>query len=353
MRRTPPLIVGGGPAGCAAAITLARGGTPPRLIDRAAVQPLVCGAFVSWDALAALDALGIDVWRLGARRITGVRILARGQIVEQALPAAAAGISRGSLDAALRERAEQSGATLISATAKRVDGDRVVLDDGAILEADALIVATGKHALRGVERSGPERNVHVGFRTEIVAPPGLDGWIELHLFNGGYAGLLMQEDGTANLCLSVRQTWLKQMGSLLRLLEILAQQSPRLGNTFASARSWSAIAGVSYGRIVSGSSNGLFRIGDQASVIASVVGDGLAIALASGRTAGAAYLGGGAAAAVSFQRGWAARARRPIRTAEALRHVAENPQLASLALRGFAALPGALSLASRITRIGA
>jgi menaquinone-9 beta-reductase len=353
MRRTTPLIVGGGPAGCAAAITLARGGSLATVVDRAAVQPPVCGAFVSWDALAALDALGIDVWRLGARRITGVRILAGGRVVEQALPAVAAGISRGSLDAALRTQAERSGATLVSANARRVEGDRVVLDDGAVLHSDSLFVATGKHALRGVERSGRERSVHVGFRAEIAAPPELDGWIELHLFDSGYAGLLMQEDGAANLCLSVRQARLKQAGSLPRLLEILAQQSPQLAAALAGARFWSAIAGVPYGRIVSAAPDGRFRIGDQASVIASVVGDGIAIALASGRSAGAAYLNGGGAAASAFQRNWAARARRPIRTAEALRHVAEQPQLAALALRGFAALPSALSLASRITRIGA
>ncbi len=70
------LIVGGGPAGCAAAITLARAGTAPRLIERSeGGHDIVCGGFLGWDALALLRRLGIDAAALGARPIARLRLI--------------------------------------------------------------------------------------------------------------------------------------------------------------------------------------------------------------------------------------------------------------------------------------
>ena len=55
-----------------------------------------------------------------------------------------------------------------------------------------------------------------GLRTALAPWPrlerALDGVIELHLFDGGYAGLLLQEDGSANLCLSAARRRLKAAG---------------------------------------------------------------------------------------------------------------------------------------------
>jgi 2-polyprenyl-6-methoxyphenol hydroxylase-like FAD-dependent oxidoreductase len=70
------LIIGGGPAGSAAAITLARAGMTPHLVERQSTpQNGVCGGFLGWDAIAALEELGIDPWSLGAHRITGFRLV--------------------------------------------------------------------------------------------------------------------------------------------------------------------------------------------------------------------------------------------------------------------------------------
>ena len=64
---SPPLILGAGPAGCAAAIVLAEAGRAPILIDRdASVGDALCGGFMSWQTVANLRALGVDAERLGA-----------------------------------------------------------------------------------------------------------------------------------------------------------------------------------------------------------------------------------------------------------------------------------------------
>jgi len=107
---------------------------------------------------------------------------------------------------------------------------------------------------------------------------------------------------------------------------------------------------VPYGWRARSTAPGRFRIGDQAAVIASLAGDGIAIALASGRAAAQAWRDGGGAPI--FQRDFAHHARRPIAIAEGLRYLAERPRLAHPLTRALALLPTSLGLAARLTRIG-
>ena len=355
MRRTAALIIGGGPAGASAAIALARGGAMPVLIERSAGErDLVCGGFLGWDALGALNRLGLDPAALGARPIHRLRLASRGRIVEADLPRAAAGLSRRRLDASLLAKAEEAGAVVLRGRAARaIEDGRVRLDDGEEMSADALFLATGKHELRGSARDIGTRAVSVGLRAALPPTPALAkalaGTIELHLYDGGYAGLLLQEDGTANLCLSVARE--RMTAGPEALLAELVEESPLLGERIGGAPpgQWEAIAGVPYGwRALSGEL-GLFRIGDQAAVIASLAGDGIAVALASGAAAAHACLHGDGAQA--YQHAFAARARRPLAIAEALRHMAENPLRRRL-MMGLAGVPGLAKMAARLTRIG-
>jgi flavin-dependent dehydrogenase len=352
-----PLIAGGGPAGAAAALLLARGGASVRLLERSSgPHDVVCGAFLGWDALASLHALGLDPEALGAHPITRVRILLGTRRIETALPFAAAGLSRRRLDRLLLDRAAAAGAGIErGVTIREATGTTLRLADGATLAGDALFLATGKHELRGLARPRAPHPA-IGFRTLLPAAPALSralsGTIELHAFDGGYAGLLLQEDGRVNLCLSADAGRIGP-GGIAALLADLARDSPLLAERAATANDWSAIAGVPYGWRARQGEPGLFRLGDQAAVIASLAGDGVAIALASARSAAAAYLRDGPAAATVWQAGFAARARRPLALAGAIRHLAEHPRgrppLAAL----LAVAPGLMRIAARLTRIGA
>jgi flavin-dependent dehydrogenase len=94
----------------------------------------------------------------------------------------------------------------------------------------------------------------------------------------------------------------------------------------------------------------VYRIGDQAAVIASLAGDGIAIALESGTAAAEAIAGG--KSATDFQRDWARRARRPVGLAEVLRRSAEHGRAreAMMGLLGW--FPALAPLAAKLTRIG-
>jgi flavin-dependent dehydrogenase len=362
MRRTPILIVGGGPAGSAAAITLARGGVAPELIDRSTGErDLVCGGFLGWDAIAALRRLGLDPAALGARPITRVRLVAGTGRAEAALPRAAAGLSRRRLDASLLALAGEAGAKVTRGrTARAVEGDRVRLDDGEEIVAESLFLATGKHEVRGVARDLEQRREPptAGLRAELPPRPdlaaGLAGVVELHLYDGGYAGLLLQEDGSANLCLAISRDRLSAAGGPAPLIEELLAEAPLLGERLGGNMpgAWEAVAGVPYGWRTESTRPGLFRLGDQAAVIASLAGDGIAIALTSGEAAAQAYLARGPSASPAFQQSFARHAARPVKVAETLRHMAERrvPRRIMLGLLQMA--PGLARAAARLTRVG-
>lgn len=358
-RSVPVLIVGGGPAGAATAIRLAQGGVRAELIERqAGPRDVVCGGFVGWDALAALARLGVDAPALGARPITRLRLVTTKRAVEAGLPRAAAGLSRRCLDEVLLARAGALGAQIRRGIAARGgEGRSIRLDTGDVIEADALFLATGKYELRGLARPVPEGwgEGAVGLRTSFV--PGsktageLEGVIELHPFDGGYAGLLLQEDGSANLCLSVAAVRLRDAGGREGLLASLAEQTPRLGERLAEATdaAWISVSNVPYGWRARTTSGGLFRIGDQAAVIASLAGDGIAIALTSGAAAAEAHLAG--TAAPDFQQAFSRTSSRPLKVAGMLRWAAERraPRRLLTGLAGFS--PGLARWAASSTRI--
>jgi flavin-dependent dehydrogenase len=112
-----------------------------------------------------------------------------------------------------------------------------------------------------------------------------------------------------------------------------------------------AIAGVPYGWRMPGTEPGLFRIGDQGAVIASLAGDGIAMALAGGLSAAEALLAHGPAAAPEWQRGFRRRSRRPLAIAEALRRGAEWNPSREVLMTLLKLIPGLSGIAASLTRL--
>ena len=357
-RRAPALIVGGGPAGAAAAIHLAMHGRPALIVERSSgPRDVVCGGFLGWDALASLRRLGLDPEALGARPICRLRLVSRRRTIEADLPHPAAGLSRRTLDAALIAAAEQAGAEILRGRAVRAaEGTQVRLEDGEEISAGTLLLATGKHELRGLERGAAIAEAPIGLRAALqpdaTLARQLQGVIELHLFDDGYAGMLIQDDGQVNLCLSASRTRLKAAGGIEALVASLCDELPGFRNRLASgaAGDYSAVAGIPYGWRARTTLPHLYRIGDQAAVIASLAGDGIAIALKSGRSAAQALIEG--RPAPQWQRRFARRSFRPVASSEALRGLAETQVTREPLLALLGRLPALASLGARLTRIG-
>ncbi|MES2339354.1 MAG: FAD-dependent monooxygenase [Pseudomonadota bacterium] len=349
-----PLILGGGPAGSAAAIHLARGGLRATILERTR-EPAdaLCGGFLSWRTLEGLRAIGVDPDTLNPRAVTRLRLFAGDRVVEARLPGAARGVSRATLDAVLIARAAALGAGVErGVTVRQLTGATLRLGDGAELRNDCILLATGKHELRGATRDVPEADDPVlGLRVHLPASRHIGDAIELHLFDGGYAGLVVQEDGRANLCMAVKRSRLQAAGDPMALLAVLAAAHPALAerlDRIDPAAKIDAIANVPYGWRTGTTVPGRYRLGDQAAVIPSLAGEGMGIAIASGVAAARAILSG--ASAATFQHDFARQAARPLAVAGLVRTLAERPATAGL-LATLAHLPGAVGAVATLTRI--
>ena len=258
---------------------------------------------------------------------------------EVALPKPAYGLSRKALDTALRQRAVVAGAKLAIDTVRRIDGRRVI---GRANEWDteSLFLATGKHDVRGTARPRRAKNPALGLRIRLRPSPALakrlEGTIELHLFGGGYAGVVLQEDGSANICLAVRKSLIGEARAdptelLARLAAAYPHFALRLEPGWREARI-DTIGSVPYGWSAQATDPGVFRLGDQAAVIPSLAGEGIDIAVASGIAAAEAWHTGGAAAAPTYQQALYTRVRGPLMWAGAAWGLAERPTITRLGL---------------------
>lgn len=352
-----PLILGAGPAGTMAAIHLARGGATPVLVDRdAEVGDALCGGFLSWKTAERLRAVGVGPMQLGAHPVDTLALITGRIEVTASLPSSGYGMSRLALDTALRKRAVGEGARLEIDRIRSV-APGVAEGEGREWTSDAIFLASGKHDVRGQQRPREDEDPALGLRVRIPAHDRLRallrGRIELHLFRGGYAGIVLQEDGSANVCMALRKSLLARVGGGPRaLFERLAANHPHFGERMAFADAdlpIDTVGSVPYGFVARETQAGLWRLGDQAAVIPSLAGEGMAIAMASGEAAAQAWLAG--ADAQTYQRSFAARAERPVRIAKLVWSIAEMEPGAKILGWSMRAVPSLARAAMALTRI--
>jgi menaquinone-9 beta-reductase len=361
-----PLIIGGGPAGAAAAALIAAAGRTVTLVERnAGPTDKLCGDFLSGGAVAALLALGLDPLTIGAVPVRRIRLVHREAAAETALPFSAIGLSRHSLDEALLRIAEQRGATILRGqTVRGLErmscGFTARTGSAGTLQADTVFLATGKHDLRSLAR--PPRpdgllGLKMYYRLAADQQAALRDCIELLLLRGGYAGLQLVDQNRAVLCLLLPAARYRRAAARWDiLLDSLAAEAPwlirRLAGATQSLDRPLAIAGTPYGhlhRAARETPPGLFRLGDQACVVPSLAGDGLAVALQSARAATSAWLGGDSA--TEYHARFARQASTRMRLASVVHRACLTPALQPVVAAACRAWPATLGLAASQTRV--
>lgn len=355
------IAAGGGLAGAAFAIAIARGGGRARLVERSAgAHHKVCGEFLSGNAVALLRGLGVDVWQLGACRVERLSLADGAAHATAPLPFVAAGLSRFRLDEALLIAAQAAGVEVMrGVTVDGIDaggGQVAVQTSRGVLLGDVVALASGKHNVRGVARpAGPMAGFKMQVEPTAQARRAMDGRVQLIAIPGGYGGFCLVEDGVLSIAWNVRREMLRSIGpGWAAQAALLAEAAPAAAELLAGARPlWDkplAVSGLPYGFLRKDAiARNVYAVGDQMAVIPSFTGDGTALALASGIAAARAALSGESAA--EFQRRMARGRAAQFRLATALDYVIARPGLRRAALKGAQWLPAVVTGLVAATRL--
>ncbi len=298
------VIIGGGLAGSASAIWAAREGYEVLLIEKETrPHDKVCGEFLSIEAQHDLQELGIDLQTLGAQAITHLDLGNNKYHHHALLPFTGQSLSRRILDESLLNLAEESGTTIqrggiVVGLDRQNDFWSIAMHTGEMLQAKNVFLATGKHDLKGWGRKKTKDHDLIGFKMHFQCHDQNSSQqknsVILALLKQGYAGLEPIEKNKINLCLVIRKKKFIALGKDWNtLLTWACSQNmslrQHLENTSPCWKRPLAMYGIPYGYVCPQQHGVLFpnlyHLGDQAAVIPSFCGDGMAMALGSARLA--------------------------------------------------------------------
>lgn len=312
------IIIGGGPAGSSAAISLSQRGARVLLLEEKRMpRGKLCGEFITPECFPTLERLGVMERMLaaGARKISRVSlIVAGGRSVHANLSGMsddaqwAMSLSRARFDQILFDRAREAGAVClegvaVSGCSSHESGPRRVhalsLKDGARVsfEARAIIDASGRNSRLMVgkrERIAGRRGSRLyALKAHFNGVQGIDDQVELYFFPQGYGGLSLVEDGLVNLCFIVTERALKDAGGdpskvAERTLMNNCVANDRLRGATAEGK-WHSAGPLTFGRRRL-ARDGVIAIGDAAGMIDPFTGTGIQIALRTGEMAAEAII---------------------------------------------------------------
>jgi geranylgeranyl reductase family protein len=304
--RSEVLIIGAGPAGCAAGITLARAGIDVCVVDRASFpRAKTCGDALSNRAVELVHSLGARLDRDAYTLVRRAAAVFPGDVrVVRDYAEPGWIIPRLTLDDALRGALESSGAKLqqgVQVRALELDGNRVERtvgeDDGGeefVWRAPIVIAADGPSSVAwtALGRSKPRGRAlamaTTAYFENVAFPTGLD--VADHYFEQdlplGYGWVFPAVAGLSNVGVYQREDAHRRAGR--RLPAVLDEFVARHPERFADAkqvgpmRSWPLPVG-DVGPIAS---RGIFLVGDAGGFVDPLSGEGIWQALFTGQQAG-------------------------------------------------------------------
>ena len=288
------IVIGGGPAGTSAAITCARGGARVLLLERGRFpRHKVCGEFVSSESLGLLaDLLATEHAALlsAAIRIPQSRIFLDEHTLHASVDPPAASIARFDLDAALWDSAQNCGVACLQQTSVQSisgTGPFSIKTSGAVFETRALINASGRwsNLTSSFSERADSNAKWIGLKAHFAetSPPAS---VDLYFFDGGYCGvqpvdLADERSGRINACAMVRADVATTLPEVFLCHPQLQERS----------RKWKPLGDpVTTSPLVfrepQPERDGILMVGDAAAFVDPFVGDGISLALRSGRMAG-------------------------------------------------------------------
>jgi flavin-dependent dehydrogenase len=285
------IVVGGGPAGCAGAITAAQSGASVLLLERGHFpRHKVCGEFVSAESLDLLENLLLPTHYTlisDSLRISRGRIFSDGATLPVEIHPAAASIARFDLDSALWESCTRNGVEARHDCAvQKVNGTgSFTVECGKEqFHAKAVINAAGRWSpLTSAATRAPLTRVRwIGIKAHFseISPPNS---VDLYFFDGGYCGVQPvicgdnNNSAVVNACAMVRADVATTMEQVLKSHPALRERS----------REWQPVMDtVTTSPLVFHKpeplQNGMLQAGDAATFVDPFIGDGISLALRSG-----------------------------------------------------------------------
>jgi flavin-dependent dehydrogenase len=327
------LVVGGGPAGLAAAIAARRRGMRVLIVDRA-LPPIdkACGEGLMPDSLAALAALGLDLTAIPAGRLRGIRFIDSEHSVEAQFPRGyGAGMRRTALHRLLLGHAAQAGVEMrwgVRLTAGR-NGIRI---NGDPADARWIVGADGQQSLirswAGLD-AGSEYARRFGWRRHFRVEP----WSEyVEVYWGDRCELYISPSGRDEVCVALLT------GRRDLALQAAIAQFPALAARLHSAQATSPIRGALTGarRLRRVIRPGVALIGEASGSVDAITGEGLGMCFRQALALGEALAGGDIE---RYQQAHRSIRRRPQLMASAMLMLDRHPQLRRRALRALATHP--------------
>ena len=290
------IIIGGGLAGLSAAIHLRKYDFNVLLIEKNDYpKHKVCGEYISNEVLPYLAFLDVDVFALGAKKITKLEVSsAKSKLITTDLPLGGFGISRYALDYALYSKAMENGVFVIQDTVGEVlfleDEFLVSSNNNGQFSSKIVIGAYGKRTnldvklnRKFIKNKSPYLavKIHVkgDFPNDVVA---------LHNFEGGYCGVSKVEDDSINLCYITHFESFKKYKDIEEFQEKVLFKNTHLKSIFENGTpvfpAPLTISQISFDR-KSPVEQHMLMCGDSAGMIHPLCGNGMSMAIRSAQIA--------------------------------------------------------------------
>lgn len=278
-------IIGAGPAGCIAAISLARAGCAVRLIEQHRFpRDKVCGECLSALGIEVLERMGLqnEVRGLHPAVLRRARLFAgNGHGTELDLPRPMWGLSRLAMDARLLKIARESGVGLLQPA--RVEHREQVRDlltnQIKPLRSDYILVADGRPA---------GTTSDLGLKAHFVNVDASADAIELFGVSGHYGGIAPIDGGRWNIAFSVPQSRIRSFrGDLDALFDAMVEENAELKRQMrlASRVSDWLTSPLPRSGVQRNWPDGVIPIGNAAAAIEPIGGEGMGLAMRSAQIA--------------------------------------------------------------------